>query len=46
MEDFQDPLLKNLYDGLQRGESPASLVEQETDQVTRHGKPFAVHASQ
>lgn len=35
VEDFQDPLLKNLYDGLQRGESPASLVEQETDQVTR-----------
>ena len=35
VEDFQDPLLKNLYEGLQRGESPASLVEQETDQVTR-----------
>ena len=34
-EDFQDPLLKSLYEGLQSGVSPASLVEREEDEVTR-----------
>lgn len=34
-EDFQDPLLKSLYEGLQSGASPASLVEREEDEVTR-----------
>ncbi len=34
-EDFQDPLLKSLYEGLQSGASPASLAEREEDEVTR-----------
>ena len=35
VEDFQDPLLKNLYEGLARGESPASLAEREEDEAVR-----------
>lgn len=35
VEDFQDPLLKNLYEGLERGESPASLAEREEDEALR-----------
>ena len=35
VEDFADPLLKNLYEGLQRGESPASLAEREEDETLR-----------
>lgn len=34
-EDFQDPLLKSLYEGLQQGVSPAALVEREEDEATR-----------
>ena len=35
VEDFQDPLLKNLYEGMARGESPASLAEREEDEAVR-----------
>lgn len=34
-EDFHDPLLQELYKGLQQGISPATLVEMQTDEVTR-----------
>lgn len=34
-EDFQDPLLKSLYEGLLSGESPATLVEREEDETVR-----------